>query len=80
MRILTESSGDSDLARTYDGRVLRSLRIANLVLIHEAELELDGGLNAITGETGAGKTILTNAIGLLLGNRGDAALIGAAGD
>ena len=60
--------------------MLRSLRISNLVLIHEAELELDRGLNAITGETGAGKTILTNAIGLLLGNRGDAALIGAAGD
>ena len=60
--------------------MLRSLRISNLVLIHEAELELDEGLNAITGETGAGKTILTNAIGLLLGSRGDAALIGAAGD
>jgi DNA repair protein RecN (Recombination protein N) len=60
--------------------VLRSLRISNLVLIHEAEVELAGGLNAITGETGAGKTILTNAIGLLLGSRGDAALIGAAGD
>ena len=37
------------------------------------------GLNAITGETGAGKTILSNAIGLLLGARGDAAAIGAAG-
>lgn len=60
--------------------MLRSLRITNLVLIHEAELELGPGLNAITGETGAGKTILTNAIGLLLGGRGDAALIGAAGD
>src|SRR5882757_3561613 len=59
--------------------MLRHLRISNLVLIREAELELDGGLNAITGETGAGKTILTNAIGLLLGARGDAALIGAAG-
>jgi DNA repair protein RecN (Recombination protein N) len=59
--------------------MLRSLRISNLVLIREAELELDPGLNAITGETGAGKTILTNAIGLLLGARGDAALIGAAG-
>ena len=47
--------------------VLLRLRIANLVLIREAELELDAGLNAITGETGAGKTILTNAIGLLLG-------------
>jgi DNA repair protein RecN (Recombination protein N) len=59
--------------------MLRSLRISNLVLIRDAELELDPGLNAITGETGAGKTILTNAIGLLLGARGDAALIGAAG-
>jgi DNA repair protein RecN (Recombination protein N) len=60
--------------------MLRSLRITNLVLIREAELELSAGLNAITGETGAGKTILTNAIGLLLGAKGDAALIGAAGD
>src|SRR3954452_3279848 len=60
--------------------MLRRLRISNLVLIREAELELGPGLNAITGETGAGKTILTNAIGLLLGGKGDAALIGAAGD
>jgi DNA repair protein RecN (Recombination protein N) len=58
--------------------VLRRLRIENLVLIHEAELELDAGLNAISGETGAGKTILSNAIGLLLGARGDAAAIGTA--
>src|SRR6266550_2271503 len=63
----------------WNRRLLRRLRITNLVLIREAELELDAGLNAITGETGAGKTILTNAIGLLLGARGDAALIGAAG-
>src|SRR5438876_2402040 len=60
--------------------MLLRLRISNLVLIRAAELELDAGVNAITGETGAGKTILTNAIGLLLGARGDAALIGAAGD
>jgi DNA repair protein RecN (Recombination protein N) len=60
--------------------MLLRLRISNLVLIHEAELELGSGLNVITGETGAGKTIFTNAIGLLLGARGDAALIGAAGD
>jgi DNA repair protein RecN (Recombination protein N) len=58
--------------------VLRRLRIENLVLIRGAELELDEGLNAITGETGAGKTILSNAIGLLLGARGDAAAIGPA--
>ena len=54
--------------------MLRRLRIENLVLIREAELELAPGLNAITGETGAGKTILAQAIGLLLGARGDAAL------
>jgi len=59
--------------------VLRRLRIENLVLIREAELAFDEGLNAITGETGAGKTILSGAIGLLLGSRGDAAAIGAAG-
>jgi DNA repair protein RecN (Recombination protein N) len=64
----------------YDGLVLRRLRIDNLVLIREADLELAAGLNAITGETGAGKTILAQAIGLLLGARGDPALVGPAGD
>ena len=47
------------------------------MLIREAELELAPGLNAITGETGAGKTILAQAVGLLLGARGDAGFIGA---
>jgi DNA repair protein RecN (Recombination protein N) len=56
--------------------VLRHLRIENLVLIREAELELSTGLNAITGETGAGKTILAQAVGLLLGAKGDAKAIG----
>jgi DNA repair protein RecN (Recombination protein N) len=60
--------------------VLRRLRIENLVLIREAELSLAPGLNAITGETGAGKTILAQAIGLLLGARGDAAFVGPDGD
>jgi len=59
--------------------LLRRLRIENLVLIREAELELAPGLNAITGETGAGKTILAQAVGLLLGARGDAGLVGVEG-
>jgi DNA repair protein RecN (Recombination protein N) len=59
--------------------VLRRLRIENLVLIRDAELAFGPGLNAITGETGAGKTILAQAIGLLLGARGEAALIGPEG-
>jgi len=56
--------------------MLRRLRIENLVLIRAAELELAPGLNAITGETGAGKTILAQAIGLLLGTKGDASFVG----
>jgi DNA repair protein RecN (Recombination protein N) len=60
--------------------VLRRLRIENLVLIREAELELAPGLNAITGETGAGKTILAQAVGLLLGAKGDAAYVGPDAD
>ena len=60
--------------------MLRRLRIQNLVLIHEAELAFAPGLNAITGETGAGKTILAQAIGLLLGAKGEAGYIGPEGD
>jgi DNA repair protein RecN (Recombination protein N) len=59
--------------------LLRSLRIENLVLIREAELSFVPGLNVITGETGAGKTILAQAIGLLLGAKGDAAYVGPGG-
>jgi DNA repair protein RecN (Recombination protein N) len=60
--------------------VLRRLRIENLVLIRAADLELAPGLNAITGETGAGKTILAQAVGLLLGTKGDDSFVGPAGD
>ncbi|HET7567884.1 MAG TPA: AAA family ATPase, partial [Gaiellaceae bacterium] len=60
--------------------MLRRLRIENLVLIREAELELAPGLNAITGETGAGKTILAQAVGLLLGTKGDDSFVGPAGE
>ena len=67
-------------ARVYDRGVLRRLRIENLVLIREAELELAPGLNAITGETGAGKTILAQALGLLLGAKGDDSYVGAAAE
>ena len=49
-------------------------------MIREAELVFAPGLNAITGETGAGKTILAQAIGLLLGAKGDGSAIGPAAD
>ena len=56
--------------------MLRSLRIENFVLIRDADIAFAPGLNAVTGETGAGKTILAQAIGLLLGARGDASYVG----
>src|SRR5262245_14320589 len=59
--------------------MLRRLRIENLVLIREAELVLAPGLNALSGETGAGKTIFAQAVGLLLGVKGDAGAVGPAG-
>jgi DNA repair protein RecN (Recombination protein N) len=59
--------------------LLRRLRIENLVLIREAELVFEPGLNAVTGETGAGKTIFAQAIGLLLGAKADATAVGSAG-
>jgi DNA repair protein RecN (Recombination protein N) len=56
--------------------MLRRLLIENLVLIRHADLAFDHGLNVVTGETGAGKTILAQAIGLLLGAKGEAAFVG----
>ncbi|HXV56547.1 MAG TPA: AAA family ATPase [Gaiellaceae bacterium] len=56
--------------------MLRRLRIESFVLIREADLAFAPGLNAVTGETGAGKTILAQAIGLLLGAPGDAGYLG----
>jgi DNA repair protein RecN (Recombination protein N) len=49
--------------------MLTSLSIKNYALIEEISLTLDGGLTVITGETGAGKSILIGALGLLLGDR-----------
>jgi len=49
--------------------VLLELRVENLLLIERAELRLAPGLNVLTGETGAGKTMLAHALDLLLGGR-----------
>lgn len=51
--------------------MLRHLTIKNYALIQSLEMEPSGHLNVITGETGAGKSIMLGAIGLLLGNRAD---------
>jgi DNA repair protein RecN (Recombination protein N) len=55
--------------------MLRELRIENLLLIEQAELRLGEGLNAITGETGAGKTVLAHSLDLLMGGKAKAQIV-----
>src|SRR5262245_150574 len=55
--------------------MLTRLSIRDIVLIDRLDIDLAGGLSALTGETGAGKSILLDAFGLALGARGDAALV-----
>jgi len=55
--------------------MLRELRIENLLLIERAELRLGEGLNAITGETGAGKTVLAHSLDLLMGGKARAQIV-----
>jgi DNA repair protein RecN (Recombination protein N) len=55
--------------------VIRTLRVRNLALIETLELELEPGLNVITGETGAGKSVLAGSIAMLRGQRASAEIV-----
>jgi DNA repair protein RecN (Recombination protein N) len=61
----------------YSRRMLTTLSIRDIVLIEKLDLALDAGLTILTGETGAGKSILLDSLGLALGARGDSALVRA---
>jgi DNA repair protein RecN (Recombination protein N) len=55
--------------------VLRVLRLSNFVIVQTLEVDFGRGFTVLTGETGAGKSILIDALGLLLGGRGDASFV-----
>ncbi|MBS1870891.1 MAG: DNA repair protein RecN [Actinobacteria bacterium] len=55
--------------------MLHELRVENLLLIERSELRLGSGLNVLTGETGAGKTMLAHALDLLLGGRARSGIV-----
>jgi len=57
--------------------VLRELRVKNFAIIDELQLRFEPGFNVLTGETGAGKSILIDAISLLLGGRADISMVRA---
>ncbi len=60
--------------------MLRELRVADLGVVEELTLLLDDGMTAVTGETGAGKTLVVEAIELLVGGRADPAIVRAGAD
>src|SRR4051794_35158185 len=60
--------------------MLRELSVQNLALIEDVRVELEEGFCAWTGETGAGKSLLLGALGLLLGERGNADLLRTGAD
>src|SRR5437763_2994633 len=60
--------------------MLRELSVQNMALIEDVRVELQPGFCAWTGETGAGKTLLLQALGLLLGERGSSELIRSGAD
>ncbi len=60
--------------------MLTTLSIRDIVLIEKLDLDVESGLSVLTGETGAGKSILLDSLGLALGARGDAGLVRAGAD
>ncbi|MGB1288996.1 MAG: AAA family ATPase, partial [Aggregatilineales bacterium] len=60
--------------------MLEELRIQNFAIIDTLDLSFDGGFNVITGETGAGKSIIIDAVELLLGHKADAGSVRAGAD
>src|SRR6476661_7140353 len=63
------------VSRGITAPMLRELSVQNMALIEDLRVELERGFCAWTGETGAGKTLLLTALGLLLGDRGSSELI-----
>src|SRR4051812_27602949 len=70
-------SGERNRSRASEGNMLQALRITNFAVIEEVEVGFGAGLTVLTGETGAGKSILIDALGLLLGGRADPDMVRA---
>jgi DNA repair protein RecN (Recombination protein N) len=80
IKLLFAESPRSRQIQPDDSSMLTTIRIKNLALVTDLTLELQPGCNAITGETGAGKSIIIGALNLVLGERADRTLIRAGSD
>src|SRR5215813_10648954 len=63
------------LDQSFPRSMLRQLGIRDFVIVDRLDLEFDSGFTVLTGETGAGKSILIDALSLVLGERSDAELV-----
>lgn len=68
-RCLESSSKNANIARYIFGQMIEFLKISNLALLEGANIEFSDGFTAVTGETGAGKSVMLGALSLLAGNR-----------
>ena len=69
----------TSIGAQFPAAMLHWLRARNIALLRDVSLDFGDGLNVVTGETGAGKSILLEALGLVLGGRGSAGLVGPEG-
>lgn len=75
--MIAQAQADKPLWHVYTRRVLRRLELRDFAIIQELALDLSPGLNVLTGETGAGKSIVVDALGLLAGARADVSFVRA---
>jgi DNA repair protein RecN (Recombination protein N) len=79
-KLLQLGERDFEFCQFFNETMLKTLYIKNFALIDELTIEFGSGLNIITGETGAGKSILIGALGVVLGERANQELIRAGAD
>lgn len=63
-----------------EGEVLEELQVSNLGVIRDARIQFGPGMHAVTGETGAGKTLIVEALSLVMGARADSTVVGPEAD
>src|SRR5262249_50312321 len=75
LELLRHAAAQAALVRRHGLSMLRRLSLRDVVIVAQLEVDLEAGFSVLTGETGAGKSILIDALQLALGSRADAGLV-----